>query len=180
MVYDKVIEGKYVNLRSVNIEDAEFTLSLRQDPELTKYLPKLDITIEQQINWIKKQREKEGDYYFVILNKENLPLGVIGLYDIQGSQGEAGRIAIKNGNSFQSLEAQLLSLDFAYDELNLKKTVNFVYSENVHAIRLSQLFGSVEVGRYADESGMERVDGVLTVENYRIARQKLAKMLYRG
>ena len=38
---NKVIEGKYVNLRSVEEQDAEFTLSLRQDPQLTKYLPKL-------------------------------------------------------------------------------------------------------------------------------------------
>ena len=70
MVYNGILEGKYVNLRSVEEKDAEFTLSLRQDPILTKYLPKLDITLEQQINWIRKQRVKEGDFYFLVENKD--------------------------------------------------------------------------------------------------------------
>ena len=178
MVYDKVIEGKYVNLRSVDTEYAAFTLSLRQDPELTKYLPKLDITVDQQRNWITKQREKEGDYFFVIMDKGNNRIGVIGIYDIKNGQGETGRIAIK-GNSFQSIEAQLLSFDFAFDELGLEKTVNYVYSDNVHATRFSQLFGSIETGRYKDNSGMIRIDGIITKDSFKSARKKIERMLYR-
>lgn len=38
MVYEGVLEGRYVDLRSVIEDDAKFTLSLRQDPLLTQYL----------------------------------------------------------------------------------------------------------------------------------------------
>mgnify|MGYP003392389873 CR=1 FL=1 len=179
MVYDKVIEGKYVNLRSVNIEDADYTLSLRQDPELTKYLPKLDISLAQQKKWIEKQRSKPGDYYFIIQDKEGANIGVIGVYDVQGCQCETGRIAVKNGNSFQSLEAQLLTFDFAFDVLNLSKTVNYVYADNVHAIRLSQMFGAEVTNKFKDETGMIRVDHVISVERYKESRKKLARILYR-
>lgn len=178
MVYNKVIEGKYVNLRSVEEKDAAFTLSLRQDPQLTKYLPKLDITLEQQINWIKKQRTIEGDYYFVIENKEGKSIGVIGVYDVTEKSSETGRIAVV-GTSFESIEAQLLSFDFAFDILKVEYTVNYVMADNVHALRFSQMFGSESSEPYTDEKGNVRIDGKITKESYQKSRIKIARMLYR-
>ena len=64
MIYNKTIEGKYVDLKYVTVEDATIVLELRQDPELTKDLPRLDITEEEQKEWIRKQQLREGDYYF--------------------------------------------------------------------------------------------------------------------
>lgn len=69
MIYEKMMQGQFVYLKSATSDDAEFTLALRQNPALTKYLPKLDITLEQQKNWINIQREKAGDYFFVVRNK---------------------------------------------------------------------------------------------------------------
>lgn len=178
MVYNKIIEGKYVNLRSVEEKDAAFTLSLRQDPQLTKYLPKLEISLEQQINWIKKQRTTEGDYYFVIENKEGKSIGVIGVYDVTDICAETGRIAVI-GTSFESIEAQLLSFDFAFDVLKLEYTVNYVMADNVHALRFSQMFGSESSDPYTDEKGNVRIDGKITKESYQKSRIKLARMLYR-
>lgn len=178
MVYDGIIEGKYVNLRPVEEKDAEFTLSLRQDPNLTKYLPKLDITLEQQISWIKKQREKEGDYYFVIENKEGSNIGVIGVYDVKEKCAETGRVAVI-GSAFESIEAQLLSFDFAFDVLQVDYTVNYVMADNVHALRFSQMFGSESSEPYTDEKGNVRIDGKITRESYQESREKLSKMLYR-
>lgn len=179
MVYEKIIEGKYVNLRSVNIEDAEFTLSLRQDPELTKYLPKLDISLEQQETWIKKQRLKPGDYFFLIQDKQGNNIGVIGVYDVNNKQCETGRIAVRNGNAFQSLEAQLLTFDFAFDTLGLSVTVNYVYADNLHAIRLSQLFGAEVTRKRVDETGLIRVDHIITAGRYKESRKKIIRILYR-
>ena len=57
MVYSKKIQGRYVDLRSVTEEDAKFTLAIRQEPEFVKFLPRLDITIEQQKAWIRKHKK---------------------------------------------------------------------------------------------------------------------------
>ena len=36
MACTEVIEGRYIDLRSATIEDAEFTLAIRQAPEFSK------------------------------------------------------------------------------------------------------------------------------------------------
>lgn len=178
MVYNGIIEGRYVNLRSVEERDAEFTLSLRQDPNLTKYLPKLDITLDQQISWIRKQRNQVGDYYFVVENKKGEKIGVIGVYDVNGDCAETGRIAMI-GNAFESIEAQLLSFDFSFDILKLEKTVNYVMADNIHALRFSQMFGSQSSDPFADSDGNMRIDGVITKASYLKSKDKIIKMLYR-
>lgn len=178
MVYEGILEGKYVNLRSVEEQDAEFTLSLRQDPNLTKYLPKLNITLDQQLAWIKKQRQQEGDYYFVVENKKGIKIGVIGVYNVESNCAETGRIAM-TGSSFESIEAQMLSFDFAFDVLKLDKTVNYVMADNIHALRFSQLFGSKSSEPYADNDGKMRIDGVISKESYLQSKNIIIKMLYR-
>lgn len=178
MVYNGILEGKYVNLRSVEERDAEFTLSLRQDPNLTKYIPKLDITLEQQVSWIRKQRNLDGDYYFVIENKEGKKIGVLGVYDVSEKCAETGRIAIV-GSPLESIEAQLLSFVFSFDILKLDYTVNYVLADNVHALRGSQLFGSKSSEPYEDENGNMRIDGVITKEAFMKSKEKLSKILYR-
>ena len=57
------IYGKNINLRTVEIDDAEFVFNMRQNPNRAKYLTKITGTVESQREWIKnyKQREKEGD-----------------------------------------------------------------------------------------------------------------------
>lgn len=178
MIIDHKIKGKYVNLRSVKESDAEFTLSLRQNPSLTKYLPKLNITLEQQIAWIKKQRLLEGDYYFVIENIKGENIGVIGVYNVKDNYAETGRIAVL-GMPFESIEAQLLSFDFAFEELHLDYTVNYVMADNIHALRFSQMFGSESSEPYKDSDGNMRIDGKITKESYNKSREKICKILYR-
>lgn len=178
MVYNGRLEGRFVNLRSVDEKDAEFTLSLRQDPNLTKYLPKLNISLEQQIAWIRKQRELEGDYYFVVENKKGNKIGVIGVYNVAGDCAETGRIAMI-GNAFESIEAQLLSFDFAFDILGLQKTVNYVMADNIHALRFSQMFGSQSSEPFKDSDGNMRIDGVITKVSYLKSKDRIIKMLYR-
>lgn len=178
MVYEGVLEGKYVDLRSATENDAEFSLSLRQNPVLTQYLPKISITEEQQRKWIGNQRNLKGDYFFVIINKMGKRIGVIGLYNIQEGVGETGRIAIL-GNSFQCIEAQLLSFDFAFNNLGLKKTVNSVYAENIHGVRFAKLFGSESSEIYLDKDGVKKNDGSITKDSYIRSREKITRILYR-
>ncbi len=82
--------GRYVELRSAKVEDAEFALNIRHTPKAMKFMPPLDITLEQQKSWIEKQRITEGDYFFIVFNKNNERIGVISVYDIHDKQGEIG------------------------------------------------------------------------------------------
>ena len=44
MVYEGILEGRFVNLRPVTKEDAEFILEIRNNPEISKFLPSLKAT----------------------------------------------------------------------------------------------------------------------------------------
>lgn len=179
MVYDGVLEGKYVDLRSCTEEDAEFTREIRKDPEIVKFLPAIDNTLEQQKTWIRHQREKEGDYFFVVWDKEGNRLGTISIYDVNGKHAESGRLAIKSKNPFQALEAQILSFRFAFGELGLECIDGFIFADNDRAIRFNQQFGGRHYPPTVDEQGRK----IIKIENWRedfeVVDKKLSSILYR-
>lgn len=141
MVYEKILNGKTVHLRSVNIEDAEFTLNIRNNPELTIYIPKVSINIEEQCLWIENQRKKEGDYFFLILDKDKNKLGTISIYNVGDKTAESGRF-LSIGNSIQNMESLVLTYDFAFFSLNVN-ILNFeVYKENKKIVNMWKRLGS--------------------------------------
>lgn len=142
MVFEGEIVGRYVTLRSATVDDAEFTLAIRQNKRMTRYMPYLDITLEQQIAWIKKQRETEGDYFFVAWNRNNERFGTIGVYDIKDECAEVGRLAML-GTPFESIESQFLNLKFAYEILGLKKIYGHILTTNKSSLRLSNYLGGI-------------------------------------
>ncbi len=178
MTVDGYIEGRYVNLRSVEEYDAEYTLSLRQNPELNKYFPHLNITLEQQKAWICKQRQQEGDYYFIVEDKDGNKVGVVGIYNVNGDTVESGRVIVV-GNAIHSIESQMLSFEFAFDKLNAKRITHYVYADNTKALRSAMMFGSVFTEPHLDEHGIMVRDGVITLENYLKSKEKLDKIIYR-
>lgn len=179
MVYDGVIQGKYVQLLPVTEDDAEFTLYVRQDPRITKYLPKVDNTLEQQREWIRRQRERAGDFYFVANDYNGNPVGTIGIYDIRDNVGEGGRLT-SIGNALQSLEIQYLIFQFDFEILKLDKVVAYVYAENTSAVRLSEKLGLRFEPPSTDDEGRVVRNGSITREQFEKAIPTIEKMLYRN
>lgn len=178
MVYDKVISGNLVDLKAAEVEDAQFTLAIRQDPQITKYLPRIDITLDQQKQWIKKQREEENGYFFVVWDKQGNRLGTIGIYDINGNMGEGGRLALY-GDSFQKIEAGLLMSEFEFEVLHLDYVVAWVEADNLPAIRWNKWFGGVLSEPEIDNAGRKirrvhviRDDAVVACERIRSIMRK--------
>ena len=135
------IVGRYVTLSSATVEDAAFALAIRQEPAMTKFLPRLEISVEQEAEWISRQREAAGDYFFIVRNKKAERVGVLGLYDFHGDTAGIGRIAMKGG--FRgNREAFLLTMRFGFKTLGLKKLSDWVYAENDRAIKFFNFFGA--------------------------------------
>lgn len=179
MVYEGVIEGKYVDLRSCAEDDAEFTMNIRQDPEFANCFPPLNINLDQQKEWIRKQRKKEGDYFFVVFDKEGKRIGTISIYDVKGDRAESGRLAIKGANPFQAIEAQILSFRFAFGYLGLECIDGYIFADNNKAIRFNKQFAGKHYPPEEDESGRM----IVRIENWREdfekADRKLSSVLYR-
>lgn len=178
MIYEKAIEGRYVNLKSADIDDAEFTREIRQDPMFSCFIPQIKNSIEQQRKWINQQREKEGDYFFVVWDKENNRLGTISIYDVEGNHAETGRLVMR-GNAFQNIEAQLLSFQFAFDVLNLDYLISYIYQDNERAIRFDKQFGGYICGNRVTSDGHEEVMTINSKDAFEESLKKFKKILYR-
>ena len=118
MFIDYTLKGTSVNLRSVNESDAEFILNVRNDPKVSKYLPPLNISLDQQRQWITKQRADKDSYYFLLETPRGEPIGTLGVYNIIDNHAESGRSCCI-GEPYQSVEASTLLTDFVYKTLNL-------------------------------------------------------------
>lgn len=140
-VYHDIV-GVYVTLKAATEDDAEFTLRIRQEPQFVRFLPRVNNTLEQQKAWIRNQREKDGDFFFVVYNKANERIGTIGAYGIGSDHPETGRLAIK-GDAFENSEAMYLLQDFVFNTLDIKQTFGFMYADNKRVINFNKKFGAL-------------------------------------
>ncbi|GAB1452020.1 hypothetical protein MASR2M47_20760 [Draconibacterium sp.] len=80
-------------LRFVEIEDAEFILSLRTDEKLSQFISYTDPDLETQIEWIEnyKIREESGqEYYFIAEDQKGNKHGTVRLYNFDEKSFEIG------------------------------------------------------------------------------------------
>ena len=177
MVYDKIIEGLTVNLRAVEVDDAEITFSMRSDSEKTKYMHPAYGTVENQREYIKKQREKDGDYLFVVTDKEGKIIGMRGIYDVSNDHAESGR-TIGYGDAFQNMEALILGLDFAFDILGVNKIFMDAAVDNQSVRGIQIQLGAKEYKRDSLPGlEYEYVFSVLDKADYINTKEKIMRLI---
>ena len=179
MIWNSLIEGKYVTLRSVTEGDAKITTELRQNPEKVKFLHPVSADVEKQREWIKRQIHTEGDYFFLVLDKNDKPIGTMGISEIQEDKGYTGRL-LMYGNAFQSYEAYMLLIDFGFKELGLIEQHGETDIENVSAMKFSKMFG-FKYGEptYDPKMDRQKCDCTLSPDDFEVAKMRLMKMIYR-
>ena len=184
MIYEKIISGRYVDLRSATLDDAEFTLSIRLDPEIRKCFPPFEGTLETQKAWLTRQMQKDNDYFFVVIEKSTGErIGTISVYDIdfEKRDAETGRLTIKSENPMANLEAFLLLHKFAFEELSLQKVHGFILSQNKRALDFNRFFGLTFGSEIINEkNGLSFVPSELLRENFQKAASKISKYIYTG
>lgn len=140
MVYDKDIKGHFVTLRSITLEDAEFSYAIRSQPGNRDTVGQLAASLAKQREFIKWQMNEPDDYYFVVLNNMGERIGLIGLYNIHDGVGEVGR-EVNNGTPEECIEAELLNCKFAFETVGLKKYICVIYIHNRKHIAQQVQFG---------------------------------------
>ena len=179
MIYSGIIEGRYVDLRSCTEDDAEFTLALRQDPELGRFFPAVDNTVEKQREWIRRQREKAGDYFFVVLNKAGERIGTVAVYNIKGDEGEGGRLIVRSDGPFDAMEAQLLLFKFSFYILGLRNVKSYVQADNQRALRFNRQCCGKMFEPVMNEAGTMIVPVETTKEMFDKIEKRIGSMIYR-
>lgn len=145
MAFCETLIGKYVDLVTANVGDAKFTLDIRNNPNLTRFIPIIQGTIENQKNWISKQIDKPFDVFFVIKKHNNQEcIGTLSFYDYEQENNscEIGRY-ISHGNAFENIEAVLLLLDKLFITDGLSRIMLNIHEDNQPVISLWTRFGAV-------------------------------------
>lgn len=155
MVYDKVIQGKFVDLKSITLDDAdvEFSYQIRKEEKNSKTIGQLAASLEDQRNFIKWQIEEPGDYYFIVWNKKGERIGLIGVYDIHDGIGELGR-EVNDGSSVEAMEAEVLLDEFCRTVLHLEKMTYVIYLSNKKHINNHKKRG-IEMKKTVMRNGVE-------------------------
>ncbi len=144
-----LIEGKKINLKTVESDDAEFIYELRRNEDKTKYLSKVSGTIESQKEWIinyKKREENNQEFYFVIESKSEEKLGLVRMYDFQDDSFCWGSWLIKeNSPKATAIESALQIYEFGFFKLGFKKSHFDVRKGNHKVIAFHKRFGAKKI-----------------------------------
>ena len=129
MVYDKIIVGKFVDLRSITPDDAEFSYNIRADKRNKDTVGQLAESVDAQRRYIENQMQKPDDYYFVVLNKNGERIGLIGVYDIKTDIAEVGR-EVNIGEPMETMEVGFLMNKFCIEVLGISRICYVIYDNN--------------------------------------------------
>lgn len=134
----------FVTLRSITVDDAEFSYNLRRDPRFVDVMGQTAKSFEAQKEFIEWQREEPGDYYFVVYNRFGERIGLIGAYNIEGDACETGR-ELNIGAPYETLEAELLINRFCYEVLKLNRSRGIVYKRNAKHFGMLKRRGGYQI-----------------------------------
>lgn len=153
MVYPEVIHGMFVDLRSITLEDAEFSYNIRADKRNRDTVGQLAPSLEAQRDFIRWQMQEPDDYYFVVLNKKGERIGLVGIYDIHGEIGEYGR-EVNIGEPTEIMEVGIVLGKFCINVLHLKRICYVIYANNTSNINNAKKRGGTFIKKL-DRNGCE-------------------------
>jgi len=128
------INGKFIYLKKISLNDSLFIYKLRQNKLISYYLHKPPNTSNDQKKWIKKNIKDKATKDFIIINKKNnKKIGTIAFDNINSKNAEWGRW-ISKGNTIQNIEAIILLLNYGFKRLRLKKIYSLTNVNNKKVI----------------------------------------------
>ncbi|MFZ4498315.1 MAG: GNAT family N-acetyltransferase [Burkholderiales bacterium] len=145
----QTLEGHYVNLRPLQVEDAELTFGWRRGARAI-LLNHGAQTVEQQARWIAGRPASE--YNFIIETKSHRRIGMVSLSGIDAVNrlGEPGRFLIGDEEGAQGLpaaaEAMKLLYELAFDRLGLRRVWGIVAEDNRRMVKWQTYLGMTREG----------------------------------
>ena len=148
-----ILTGEFVNLRPLQVADAEVTFAWRQSKR-ADLLNQGATTIEQQAKWIESRPASEQN--FIIELKDGKPVGMLSLIaiDLVGRKAESARFLIGDEDAVKGIpsavEAMKLLYQLAFDKLGLHRIYGTIASHNPLMIKWQKYLGMKEEGRLRD------------------------------
>lgn len=171
----RVLQGDFVHLRPLQVEDAELTFRWRTAAR-ARFLNEGARTVGQQAAWIAGRPASEHN--FVIELVDGTPVGMLSLVGIDrlNRHAETGRFLIGEADAVRgvpvAVEAMKLLYRLAFDELGLVRLCGIVAAENTQMVKWQKFLGMREEGLLRNHLCLDGrfTDAVylgLLVEDYR-------------
>jgi len=144
------LNGLYVVLRPLRVEDAEVTLAWRQSDRAI-LMSRGATTVDEQVAWIASTPETE--FNFVIQLHSGQTVGMLSLINIDEThrRAEPARFLIGEPDAVRGLpvavEALKLLYELAFDRLGLNRVHGAVVAENQQMLKWHLYLGMKEEGR---------------------------------
>jgi len=153
-----MIRGERIYLRPIQKGDIVYLNEWKNDEETYMYLGGgfMPTSIDLQEKWLEAMIDTTGDNKrFIICDNNNLPIGMVGLYNINWVHRTC-EIGIYIGNKSAKgkgygKEACLLIERFAKEYVNLRKIKLSVVSDNEKALKMWQSLGYKKIGEHIKE-----------------------------
>lgn len=175
---EECIGGRLLSLVPVSEEHFELIIRLR-NKERNRYFfnQQSELTFQGQEQWFREYLLRDNDIYWVLSNQEDKLVGTMRLYDIDKAEGlcSQGSFIVDENYADEApyaLEAELLSLDFAFHVLQLQGVVNEDRGDNKIMNNLSKKMG-FEFVKHTYLNNIEYNYYILKRENYLKARGKI-------
>lgn len=179
---NKIIEGKIINLVPFSLADAENVVEIR-NKEKNKYFlnQTYELTVDSQTKWYESYLSRFDDIYWCIYNKDNDFIGTIRVYDIDEEKDlcDQGSFMIDEeqaeGTPY-ALEAELLTLDFIFDELKISNVINEDRADNKVMNNLTKKLG-FDYKKDTEINGVAYKYYLLNPESYKKNREKFQTVI---
>ncbi len=146
-IIDKILPTiKYgCYFRLVDVTDAEFILSLRNDENLSRFINETSNKLQNQIHWLEeyKLREAKGtEFYIICMSIDNkIRYGLNRLYDITSDDYEIGSWLFgPDAPKDKAILGDLFVQSIAFEILNLKICRMSVKKKNIRVVKYAKLF----------------------------------------
>ena len=191
MTSSQVLQGEFVNLRPLQVTDAELTYNWRR-AQRAKFLNLGAPSVELQAKWIASR--PTGERNFIMELKTGWPVGMLSLIgvDMANRHGEPGRFLIGDEDAVKGIpvaaEAMKLLYELAFDQLDLVRVFGIVAANNHLMVKWQKYMGMKEEGRlrnhlYQDGQFHDAIFLGLLVDEYRkttLPRMKVLIAIGRG
>jgi len=146
MQHSVTLSGWGCHIRPVTVADAAFIVRLRSQEQAKGNIHATSSSVADQEKWIQNYYDREGDYYWIIEDINNIPVGAMGLYNYNAGlgEGEVGRWVMFPEFSFNLAAPLLLVYRWAFETLNVRRIVFDVVSTNRKVLKFHKLIGARE------------------------------------
>lgn len=180
------LEGEFINLRPLRVEDARLTFQWRQG-DRANLLNQGAQTIEEQARWIAAR--PAGEFNFVIETLAHRPIGMVSLVGVDqiNRVAEPGRFLIGDELAARGLpaaaEAMKLVYELAFDRLELRRVWGIIAADNRRMIKWQLYMGMTREGclrRHLSIYGQLQdavVFGLLAEEYRKVTRPRLNALI---